>query len=786
MIFNLRTRPSQKLTPSERQRVERLKRQNTPTTQNTLNYQRLYENGLMQVTDDLYSRSYRLGDVSYATAQHEKKLDIIETYAAALNSLDAGSNYQLLIVNRRIKDETLSGIMYPLTGDRFDGYREEYNTIIKNRFSDSSQNFEIHKYITIAQEAMDREQAQIQLTDAGTTLANEFKSAGIAVTAMDGLERLSVFSELLRDNPYLTFTYRDLALSGLSSKSFVAPGKIQFKEDHMAIDNRLAKVMYIRHYPSFMTDKLVRTLTTLGIELAITIQARPYESSEALKRINTAHALVNKEKLKNQRLAANQGVDGRLLTSQNTDDIGHATELWRDEITEHDQKIFSGVIAVYVKADNEDELNQHTQKIKMAARKLQVDFEEVYHYQEEALNTILPIGETFLNVKRTFMRDMTTSNIVTQVPFANVDLHSSSLTARYYGQNQLSGNIITLDRKKDLNTPSGIILGSSGSGKSMTVKGGEIIPTKLNYPDDRTIIVDPEDEYTDIGEEFGAEIVDISIGSNTHINILDLPDRDKLDSLDKDPEGNKANLLMTLFEALLGQVTDGAFSIIDRVTRLTYAHYDEPTLVEWHQVLKEQPEDLAKELALDLEVYLVGSYSIFSKKTNVDLDSKFIIFNLKKLSGKLKNFAMMVIQDYIWNQVVNGRDSGVTTWIYYDEIQLYFENETQATFFNHMYSRIRKYGAIPTGITQNPETLTASPEGRKMLGNSQFKVILKLEDLDLDALKSVVKLTDQQLQYIERPKAKGTGLIIAGNTVVPFENPIPKETKLYQLLATDA
>lgn len=786
MIFRPKKRASEKMTPSEKQRVDRLKRQIKASTQNTLNYRLLYENGLMQVTDSLYSRTYRLGDVSYATATHEKRLDIIDTYAAGLNSFDAGTNFQLLIINRRIKDETLNNILYPTTGDQFDGYREEFNDIITNRFSESSQNFEIHKYITIAQEAMDREQAQIQLTDAGTTLANEFKSADIALTDMSGLDRLQVFSELLRDQPYLTFTYRDIALSGLDTKSFVAPGRIKFFEDKMAIDDRLAKVMYIRHYPTFMTDKLVRTLTTLGIELAITVQARPYDSAHALQRINTAHALINKEKLKNQRLAANQGVDGRLMTSQSTNDVGQATELWREEITEHDQKIFSGVIAIYFKADNDEDLRHYAQKIKMALRKLQVDLDEVYHYQEEALNTILPIGETFLNVKRDFMRDMTTGNLVTQVPFSNVDLHSASPTARYYGQNQLSGNIITLDRKKDLNTPSGVILGGSGSGKSMTAKGGEIIPTLLKYPDDRVLIVDPEDEYSDIGREFGAEIIDVSIGSATHINLLDLPDRDKLDSLDKDPEGNKANLLVSLFDGLLEEVSDGAFSVIDRVTRLTYERYDSPTLKEWYAVLKEQPEELAQKLALDLEVYMVGSYSLFSHQTNVNLNNRFVIFNLKKLTGKLKHFALMVIQDYIWNQVVNTKEAGITTWLYFDEIQLYFENEEQATFFNHMYSRIRKYGAIPTGITQNPETLTASAQGRKMLGNSQFKVILKLEDLDLAALKRIVKLTDEQLRYIEKPKDKGTGLIIAGNTIVPFENPIPRDTKLYQLIATDA
>ena len=190
-------------------------------------------------------------------------------------------------------------------------------------------------------------------------------------------------------------------------------------------------------------------------------------------------------------------------------------------------------------------------------------------------------------------------------------------------------------------------------------------------------------------------------------------------------------------------------------------------------------------MALKSEIYAKGSQNIFAHETNVDITDRFVIFNLKKLTGKLKPFAMMVIQDYIWNQVVASQGK-LTTRIYFDEVQLFFKEEAQAIFFTELYSRVRKYGAIATAITQNIETLMSKEEGRKLVSNSEFMILLKHKKQDLLALSRAITLTPTLIRYIEKPKAKGTGLIVAGQVVVPFENPIPKETRLFELIATDA
>lgn len=773
-----------KLSKAEKDRAKRLRRTMTASTQNSLNYQWLTPDGLMTITNDTYSKTYRLGDTSYITATDDERIDVIETNADIFNSLDIDNDLQLLILNRRVETTSLSAIRYDLTQDGYDDYRKEYNHMIQERFSHDQNTFKVEKYLTITAQADQDHQARRILDDTANVIESQYSGLGISFKEMDGLDHLMIFRKLLRRENFLDFTYEDIAISGLSTRDFIAPNYLKFEKDHLRIDDAYARILYVKQYPTFLNDKLIKNILDTGIELAISLHAKPYDTADALKKIKTVKSSVRREMIKSQKAAAKAGYGSDLAVGGKAIETSRETEKWTEELQDNDQKMFSGVMAVYLIADSLEELNNYTEQVQRSVRKNTVELDKCYLYQEEALNTILPIGVPFINVKRRFMRDMTTSNLATQVPFTNVDLRSSSPRAVYYGQNQLSKNPITLDRKKDLNTGSGAIFGISGSGKSVLAKGGEIIPTLLRYTEDQIIIVDPEDEYTDIGREFNAEVITIAPGSPNHFNLLDLPDKDKLQAEDSDPIGQKANLLSTLFENIFSEVSDDEFAMIDRVTRKTYETVDKPTFKDWQRVLEEQPEDIAKALALKAEPYTMGSNDIFAHPTNVNMENRFIIFNLKQLSGKLKPFALLVIQDYIWNQVVNFQGK-TTTWLYFDELQLYFKNKLQATFFTELYSRIRKYGALPTGITQNPETVLSTEEGRKLVANCEFLVLLKLKRTDLEALSQVTPLTPSLERFVLRPKAKGTGLIVAGDTIVPFENPIPKDTKLYQLVATD-
>ena len=446
------------LTQEELERGKQLQRALKKSTQNTIKYTSLFEDGLMHITGREFSRTYALGDANYITASDDEKSDIIDYYADALNVLDSDNTYQLTVINRPLPDNAVEQISYDRVNDGFNDYRDEYNKIIKDRFDKEQNNFEVKKFVTVSTIAEDRKMAYRRLNDVENNFTAQFQAVDVDFKVLNGSERLNIFSDILRGNPYLNLDYRDLIRSGLGTKSFIAPGSIWFQPKMMKIDNQFGRVMFVRNYPNFLNDRLIKSLVDVGIELVINVLARPYDVGESLKKINNAEAAIKMDMVKSQKAGARDGISQELATGGVAAELAEEAEVWKSEIQDNDQKIYSGIFTVFFKADSEEELEDFTSRVKAAGRKHGAEFDVAFYQQENGLNSTLPIGIPFLEVKQNYMRDMTTSNIVTQVPFTNVDLQSKSPWAVYYGQNQLSHNSITLDRQRDLNTPSGVIL----------------------------------------------------------------------------------------------------------------------------------------------------------------------------------------------------------------------------------------------------------------------------------------------------------------------------------------
>ena len=746
---------SKKQTESEKLRYERMIA--SATSPNTLKYTSLYENGLMHIVEHEYSRMVELGDLSYRVADEEEKLAIVVSYAEALNSLDKNSNYQLFVVNKRIDDSMIDNFLLPYQEDKNDKYRKEINNMIEANYTLEQKNFETKQYAIFTTKANAPKQAESQLSATILNFSKKFNSTGVdlSFTDLDGIERLKQFHNLLRPKQFFRMKYSDLVLTGLTTKSFIAPNRIKFFDDYFMIDNNCARVLYIRQYPQRLEDVLIKDLCDSEHELCISIHARPYDPIEFRKATSTKLMLNKRAIAREQKENLKSGLSEDMISGVTSEVRRNIEELLHD-MKENSQKMFSGIFAVLLMEEDKEKLEEATKNIHAVVRNHGIHFEVAYKMQEEALNTILPIGKAYLDVESNYVRDMTTNNLATQVPFSTLDLQDN--TGQYLGKNQLSRNIITVNRK-NLNTPSGLIFGSSGSGKGMTTKWS-IISTLLSNKNDKFLIVDPENEYAKIGREFGAEILDIYPGSQHHLNILDMADKGLLQEEDKhvDLIKEKANLLSSLFESLLKEYTDIEASIVDRVTREVYEKYENPTLVEWYYTLKNQPEELAEELALKVEPYTVGGQDIFAHETNIDLSDKFVIFNIKRLDEKLKPFAMKVILDQIWNQIVQNQGK-VTTWLFFDELQLNFDSVENSRWFMKLWSRVRKYGAIPTGITQNIATLLEDSEGRKMLSNSEFFVLLRQKKVDLDSLQNVMSIPSTLLQYVGERVPQGTGLI---------------------------
>ncbi|EHI69861.1 hypothetical protein STRIC_1189 [Streptococcus ictaluri 707-05] len=683
----------------------------------------------------------------------------------------------MTLFNQKVNLEKFKeAVLYPLLDDGYYTYREEFNRIMTSNLEAGENNFSTLKLISFGKEDQSLKLAFRSLSQIGEYFKSGFSEVDADFKLLAGEERVNHLADMLRGENHLPFSYQDLTISDQTTKHYIAPGTLSFKpKNHMLIDNLLLQIVYVRDYGMELGDKFMRELMQSDLEVIISLHAKGSTKSEAMKPLRTKKTLMESQKIGEQQKMARTGIYLEKVGHILEQNIDEAEDLLKT-MTQTGDKLFDTVFLIGVLADTEDQLTHALDIIKQVAGSNDLIIENLTYMQEAAFNSLLPFGKNYLEG---VSRSLLTSNIAVNSPWTSVDLQDKG--GKFYGINQISSNIITIDRSK-LNTPSGLILGTSGAGKGMATKH-EIISTKLKEADDKTeiIIVDPEAEYSIIGQAFGGERIDIAPDSRTFLNVLDLSD----DNLDEDPVKVKSEFLLSFIGKLLDRKMNGREkSIIDRVTRLTYKHFQEPSLVEWVFVLSKQEEAEAKNLALDMELYVERSLDIFSHKTTSQSDSNFIIYNVKKLGDELKQIALMVIFDQIWNRVVKNQQLGKKTWIYFDEMQLLLLDKYASDFFFKLWSRVRKYGATPTGITQNVETLLLDANGRGIIANSEFMILLKQAKNDREELVHMLGLSKELEKYLVNPE-KGAGLIKAGATVVPFKNKIPHQTKLFDIMSTD-
>ncbi|VRV64232.1 Type IV secretion system protein [Streptococcus pneumoniae] len=765
-------------TTNKKEEVKDKKEEVLPSTANTLSYQALYQNGLMQVKEDYFSQSYLLGDVNYQTVGLEDKGAIIEKYSDLINSLDDQTNFQLTIFNKRLNLEKFrQSVLYEEKEDGYDSYRKELNRMMNQNLDSGENNFSAVKLISFGRKDSNPKQAYRSLSQIGEYFKSGFSEIDARFESLAGEERVNLLADMLRGEHHLPFSYRDLTRSGQTTRHFIAPNLLDFKnKNYLQINDRLLQIVYVRDYGMELGDQFIRDLLMQGdLELIVSLHAQSSTKADAMKKLRTKKTLMESQKIGEQQKLARTGIYlekvGHVLESN----IDEAEELLKT-MTETGDKLFQTVFLIGVFGQDEEELKQALDTIQQVAGSNDLMIDKLPYMQEAAFNSLLPFGCDFLEG---VSRSLLTSNVAVNSPWTSVDLQDRS--GKYYGINQISSNIITIDRSL-LNTPSGLILGTSGAGKGMATKH-EIITTKIKESGENTeiIIVDPEAEYSVIGRAFGGEMIDIAPDSQTYLNVLDLSE----ENMDEDPVKVKSEFLLSFIGKLLDRKMDGREkSIIDRVTRLTYQSFKEPSLEEWVFVLSQQPEEEAQNLALDMELYVEGSLDIFSHKTNIQTGSNFLIYNVKKLGDELKQIALMVVFDQIWNRVVRNQKLGKKTWIYFDEMQLLLLDKYASDFFFKLWSRVRKYGASPTGITQNVETLLLDPNGRRIIANSEFMILLKQAKNDREELVQLLGLSKELEKYLVNPE-KGAGLIKAGSVVVPFKNKIPQGTQLFDIMSTD-
>ena len=784
--------PKVKLTRAEKKQLAAImaqaqKKKGPQTAQQTIPYQRMWPDGICRVTDHYYTKTIQFFDINYQLAQNEDKEAIFEAWCDVLNYFSPDIRFQFSFVNTVASEAAFEqSVIIPPQGDGFDDIREEYTQMLLNQVSKGNNGLQRTKYLTFGLEADNIKTAKPRLEHVELDLLNHLKRLGVKAEPMDGKERLRLMHSMLHmDDPQAEFMFdwKWLAPSGLSTKDFIAPSGLYFKDGrrfHMG--GKLASVSFLQIFAAELDDRILVKLLGLESSQIITMHVHSLDHVEAIKLVKSKISDLNRSKIDEQKKAVRSGYDIDILPSDLNTYTNDLTKVLQD-LQNHNERMFMLTFLVMHTGNSRKELDNILLQAKGIAQEKLCQLVPLDYQQEEGLVASMPLGYNPVEIERS----MTTSSLAIFMPFVTQELFHNSSEGLYYGLNALSNNVIIADRKK-LKTPNGVILGTPGSGKSFSAKR-EISNILLVTKDD-VFICDPEGEYYPLVQRFGGQVIRISPTSGDYINPLDL----NLNYSDEEePLRLKSDFVLSLCELVLGGregVGPQEKSIIDRALREIYRPFladpvpeKVPILGDLYEELLRMSEPEAAYVATALELYVTGSLNVFNHRTNVELNNRLVCFDIKQLGQQLKKLGMLIVQDQVWNRVTINRAMKKTTWYYIDEFHLLLREPQTAAYSIEIWKRFRKWGGIPTGITQNVKDLLASREVESIFENSEFVMMLNQAAGDRAELAKRLNISKHQLSHVTQ-SGEGEGLLYFGNVIIPFVDRFPKNTELYSIMTT--
>jgi len=756
------------------------------SAQDSIPYRHIFPDGICHVDDKLYTKTLQFGDINYQIAQNEDKTAIFESWCDFLNYFDSTIKFQLTFLNTtaNAKDYEKSIYIAPQADD-FDSIRTEYAEMLHNQLSRGNNGLVKTKYLTFAIEADNIKIAKPRLERIENDLWNAFKRLGVQFTSLDGKERLKLMHNILRmgGNDPFAFEWKWLAPSGLSTKDFIAPSSFEFKEKGtFRTGDKYGAMSFLQILAPELNDRVLSDFLDMESNLIVTMHIQSVDQMKAIKTIKRKITDLDKMKIEEQKKAVRAGYDMDIIPSDLATYGGEAKKLLAD-LQSRNERMFLMTFLVLNTADNKKELDNILLQASGIANKHNCTLIRLDYQQEQGFMSSLPLGKCLVPIQRS----LTTSSTAIFVPFTTQELFQSGGEALYYGLNALSSNLIMVDRKQ-LKNPNGLILGTPGSGKSFSAKR-EITNVFVITTDD-IIVCDPEGEYFSLVQRLKGQVIKISPTSSQYINPMDI----NLNySEDDSPLALKSDFILSLCELIVGG-KDGLSpvekSIIDRCVTLVYAKYladptpaKMPILGDLYDALGRQDEKEAKHIRSALEIYVTGSLSVFNHQTNVDIQNRLVCFDIKELGKQLKKLGMLVVQDQVWNRVTVNRAEKRSTRYYMDEFHLLLKEEQTAAYSVEIWKRFRKWGGIPTAITQNIKDLLSSREVENIFENSDFVYMLNQAAGDRAILAKQLNISPHQLSYVTG-SGVGEGLLFYDNVILPFVDKFPKNTELYSIMTT--
>ena len=754
------------------------------TAQQTIPYLAMYPDGICKVTEKKYSKSIAYDDINYQLAQADDKTAIFENWCDFLNYFDATVSVQLSFINRGTRSGGAEEVIaIPAQNDAFNSIRTEYADMLKHQLAKGNNGFVKSKYITFSVEADNLNAAKARLARIETDILNNFKVLGAAARPMTGYERLEALHSVFHpEGEPFRFSWDWLTPSGLTTKDFIAPSSFRFGEGrYFRMGRKIGAVSFLEILAPELNDRMLADILDLETGIVVNLHIKSIDQTEAIKTIKRKITDLDKMKIEEQKKAVRSGYDMDIIPSDLAMFGGEAKNLLQD-LQSRNERMFLLTFLVVNMADTKRKLENDIFAAAGIAQKYNCALTRLDYQQEAGLLSSVPIGENLIPIQR----GLTTSSTAIFIPFITQELFQQG-AALYYGLNALSSNMILCDRKR-LKNPNGLILGTPGSGKSFAAK--REITNAFLITDDDIIICDPEAEYYPLVRRLHGQVIRISPTSTQYVNPMDI----NLNySEDDNPLALKSDFLLSLCELVIGG-KEGLMpvekTVIDRSVRNVYRPFlaapdpaKMPILGDLYDELLRQPEPEAARVAAALELYVSGSLNVFNHRTNVELSNRLVCFDIKQLGKQLKKLGMLIVQDQVWNRVTINRAEKKSTRYYMDEFHLLLKEEQTAAYSVEIWKRFRKWGGIPTAITQNVKDLLSSREVENIFENSDFVLMLNQAQGDREILARQLNISPQQMKYVTHTEA-GEGLIFYGNVVLPFLDRFPQNTELYRVMTT--
>lgn len=772
--------------PSAPTRRKKVKPAVPRTAQQSIPFQRMFEDGTCRVRSGYYTRTIQFQDINYQLAQQEDKTAIFEEWCSFLNFFDSSIRFELSFMDLSTDTESFErSICIPFQRDGFDDVRAEYSQMLRQQLAKGNNGLTKTKFLTFGIHGDSMRQVKPRLEHIQNDLLNNFHRLGVLAQPLNGAQRLKLMHDMFHmDGPSrFCFDWKDLAPSGLTVKDAIAPTAFAFKTSRtFQMGGIFGAASFLSITASDLSDQLLKDLLDMDSSQIVTMHIQSVDQNKAIKTVKRTITELDRSKIEEQKKAIRAGYDMDILPSDLAT-YGRDAKALLKELQSQNERMFLVTFLVLNTGRTEQELENNVFQASSIAQKHNCSLCRLDYQQEQGLMSSLPLADNQIEIQR----GLTTSSTAIFIPFTTQELYQSGKESLYYGLNSLSQNLIMVDRKK-LKNPNGLILGTPGSGKSFSAKR-EITNAFLVTEDD-IIICDPEAEYAPLVQRLKGQVIKISPNSTQFINPMDINSNY---SEEENPLALKADFILSLCELVVGG-KEGLLpvekTVIDRCVHLIYRRYfadprpeNMPLLEDLYEALLQQEEKEAHHVATALEIYVKGSLNLFNHRTNVDVNNRIICYDIKELGKQMKKIGMLVVQDQVWGRVTANRSAGRSTRYYVDEFHLLLKEEQTAAYSVEIWKRFRKWGGIPTGLTQNVKDLLSSREVENIFENSDFVYMLNQAAGDRQILAKQLNISPHQLSYVTH-SGEGEGLLFFGNVILPFVDRFPQELELYRIMTT--